>query len=294
MAAAAQDAFREAVFGREGGARQRVFRKAKASALATGTRALPRTVDGGYAHGVARAAAAEFLALLVFVFVSAGSVESFSKITGGSTDSGYVLGVAFAHGITIALTVAIAAAYSGGHVNPAVTLGFLLTGRLDVLAAIAYWVAQLLGAIAGGFLLSLIWGKKVHGLGSHSFAPGVSTVHGLEVEIILTFVLVLTVWGTAVDPRGNKTLAPYLIGLAVFVGVLFGAPLTGPSLNPARTVGVAVWSGNWDHHWVYWLGPFIGAAVAALLFELAFIRATDPPEHDDIYEEILANEEFQA
>nr|QJD39003.1 major intrinsic family protein [Zygnema circumcarinatum] len=291
---ASRNEIAERLLGDRNAAPRRLFRKARAYAAAPAVRLKPEAIDEPYKNNLLKAAAAEFVALLVFVFVSAGTAVSLSSkveektdVNAGKTDAALVVGVALGHGITIALTVAVAAAYSGGHVNPAVTLAFILTGRLDFLAGVVYWVAQLLGATVGGFLLYSIWGTK-WGLGSHALSSGVTGLGGVGVELALTFVLVLTVWGTAVDPRGNKTLAPYFIGLSVFVAVLFGATLTGPSLNPARTFGVAVWTFNFNHHWVYWLGPFLGAAIASLVYDFLFIRNSDQEAIDEIYEELTS------
>eukprot|EP00897_Mesotaenium_endlicherianum_P009123 jgi/Mesen1/8239/ME000443S07394 len=104
------------------------------------------------------------------------------------------------------------------------------------------------------------------GLGAHNLARGVSWAQGLLIEACLTFVLVFTIWGVAVDPRGPKQTAPLFIGLSVFVGVIFGVPLTGPSMNPARTFGTAAVANDWDHHWVYWVGPCLGGVIAAVTY----------------------------
>lgn len=278
-----QEEIAERLLGSRDSKPRRLFRKARAFAANPAVRLRPETIDEPYKKNLAKAAAAEFVALLVFVFISAGIAVAFSEVTSGVANASFVLAVAFGHGIAIALTVAIAAAYSGGHVNPAVTLAFIVTGRLDFLAGVVYWIAQLLGATVGGFFLWAIWGTK-WGLGTHALA-GTTALGGVGIEASLTFLLVLTVFGTAVDPKGNKTIAPLFIGLSVFLGVLFGATLTGPSMNPARTFGVAVWTGNFDHHWVYWLGPFLGAIVAGLLYDGLFIRSSDEETTEEIYEE---------
>lgn len=213
-----------------------------------------------------RAVAAEFIATLLFVFLGAGTVVVTGNLLGEALGAARLLAIALAHGLAITLLVAATAHRSGGHLNPAVTFAVLLAGKIGARRAAGYAVAQLVGAAAGAWLLALVLPAAAAGsLGVHVLGAGVSPSQGLLVEVILTFTLVSTVLATAVDPRGPGHLAPVAIGLAVLVGHLVGVPLTGASMNPARSFGPAVVAGIWANHWVYWAGPLAGALLALLL-----------------------------
>jgi MIP family channel proteins len=153
--------------------------------------------------------------------------------------------------------------------NPAVTLGFVVTRRMSLTSAITYWVSQLSGAIAASFLLRAVVpgeaGEAVH-YGVPLLAAGVSVSQGLLIEFVLTFFLVTAVWGTAVDERAPK-IGGLGIGLAVLMDMLVGGPLTGAAMNPARAFGAACASGVWTHHWVYWLAPMLGGVAAARVYK---------------------------
>ncbi|MBF8267809.1 MAG: hypothetical protein HW388_1317, partial [Dehalococcoidia bacterium] len=162
---------------------------------------------------------------------------------------------------------------SGGHINPAVTFAAVLTRKMGVTKGGMYVVGQLSGAIVGAFLLKAVIPDALEGgLGSHALGPGITAGAGLVVEMVLTFLLVFVVFATAMDPKGPGHLAPLAIGLAVLVDHLVGVPLTGASMNPARTLGPAWAAGAWADHWVYWVGPLAGGAIAALVYERVFLR----------------------
>lgn len=215
-----------------------------------------------------RPALAEGIGTLLFVFLGAGTVVVTGGLLGETLTSARLLAIALAHGLAIALLVAATARISGGHLNPAVTFGALTTGKISVRKAIAYVIAQLAGAIGAALLLQAIIPQALQGsLGAHGLGPGVSVGGGLLTETILTFTLVFVVFATAMDPKGPGHLAPMAIGLAVLVDHLLGVPLTGASMNPARSFGPALAAGVWANHWIYWAGPLIGAALAAFAYE---------------------------
>ncbi len=214
---------------------------------------------------------AELIATLLFVFVGAGSVI---VVGGPFTDSGAVVAIALAHGLVIALLVAAVARISGGHINPAVTFGAVITGRMKLSTGILYVAAQLAGAVIGALLLEAALVGEVEGnLGAH--ALNLNALDGEEagvlVEAVLTFVLVFAVFATAIDKRGMANLAPIAIGLAVLVDHLVGLRLTGASMNPARSFGPALVADVWSDHWVYWLGPLAGGGLAALFYYFTFM-----------------------
>jgi MIP family channel proteins len=207
---------------------------------------------------------AEFLGTFTLCFIGQGAVVM-QQATGG----GSLLVVAVAHGLALAVMISALGAWSGGHLNPAVTLGFVVTRRMSLTSAITYWVSQLSGAIAASFLLRAVVpgeaGEAVH-YGVPLLAAGVSVSQGLLIEFVLTFFLVTAVWGTAVDERAPK-IGGLGIGLAVLMDMLVGGPLTGAAMNPARAFGAACASGVWTHHWVYWLAPMLGGVAAARVYK---------------------------
>ena len=222
-----------------------------------------------------RATLAEFIATLLFVFVGAGSVVASGSLTDGELNAARLVAIALTHGLAIALLVYATANLSGGHINPAVTLAAALTRKIGLDKASMYIVAQLAGAVAGAYLLMLAVPNAVEGnLGAHALASDVTVGMGIVMEIVLTFVLVFVVFATAIDPKGMGRLAPLAIGLAVLVSHFVAVAFTGASMNPARSLGPAVAAGVWSDHWVYWVGPLIGGAIASLLYQFMFITRT--------------------
>ncbi|MFT5206864.1 MAG: aquaporin TIP [Candidatus Omnitrophota bacterium] len=210
-----------------------------------------------------RACAAEFIGVFALVFVGMGAIAS-DMITGGQTT---LLGVALAHGLTIAVMVTVFMNVSGGHLNPAVTIGMLVTKRIDGVLAIAYIIAQYLGGLAGAVAIqTIIVGEVPFGTGVPALARGISPVVGLLLEVILTFFLVLSIFGTAVDKSAPK-MGGLFIGLTVTLGILVGGPISGAAMNPARHLGPAIFGGGLGSAWLYTLGPIIGGVIAAFVYE---------------------------
>ncbi|GLT71744.1 hypothetical protein SLA2020_437420 [Shorea laevis] len=225
-----------------------------------------------------RAIIAEFIATLLFLYITVLTVigyKSQSDTTRGGDDCGGVgiLGIAWAFGGMIFVLVYCTAGISGGHINPAVTFGLFLARKVSLVRAILYMVAQCLGAICGCGLVKAF--QRAHytryGGGANELSVGYSKGTGLAAEIIGTFVLVYTVF-SATDPKRSArdshvpVLAPLPIGFAVFMVHLATIPITGTGINPARSFGAAVIYGKtkaWDDQWIFWVGPFIGAAIAA-------------------------------
>ncbi|KAL2508472.1 Aquaporin TIP1-3 [Forsythia ovata] len=222
-----------------------------------------------------KAAVAEFISMLIFVFAGEGSGMAFAKLTdGGSSTPAGLIAAAIAHAFALFVAVAVGANISGGHVNPAVTFGALVGGHISLFKSILYWIAQLLGSVVACLLLKVSTG----GLETSAFAlsSGVSSWNALVFEIVMTFGLVYTVYATAVDPKKGDIgiIAPIAIGFIVGANILAGGAFDGASMNPAVSFGPAVVSWTWDSHWVYWLGPFVGAGIAALVYETLFINQT--------------------
>ncbi|CAM0145916.1 unnamed protein product [Urochloa decumbens] len=225
----------------------------------------------------AKAAVSEFISMLIFVFAGSGSGMAFSKLSGGgATTPAGLVAVSLAYTLALIAAVSVGANISGGHVNPAVTFGAFVGGNITLVKAAAYWVAQLLGSVAACLLLKIATGGEAVGAGSLS--AGVGAWNAVVLEMVMTFGLVYTVYATAVDPNKGDlgVIAPIAIGLIVGANILAGGPFDGASMNPAASFGPAVVSGVWDNHWVYWLGPFAGAAIAALVYDILFIGQQRP------------------
>jgi aquaporin Z len=211
-----------------------------------------------------KAYVAEFVGTFALIFVGVGSIAA-NHISGG--DSGLV-GIALAHGLTIAVMASATAAVSGGHLNPAVTIGLLSAGKIEGGNAAGYIVSQCLGGIAAAALLKVcipLQALEAVGMGTPALADGVSVSMGLVTEIILTFFLVFVVYGTAVDGRAPQVGALF-IGLTVTLDILIGGPITGAAMNPARHLGPALLGGGLQNLWLYWVGPVAGGILAALLY----------------------------
>ncbi|XAR53141.1 hypothetical protein NMG60_11021563 [Bertholletia excelsa] len=239
-----------------------------------------------------RATLCEFLSTLIFVFAGEGSVLALDKIYKKTalTAAG-LLAIAVAHALALFAAVAASMNVSGGHVNPAVTFGALVGGRVSLLRAFFYWVAQLLGAVVASLLLRL----ATDGMRPAGFAvgAGVGEWNALVLEIVMTFGLVYTVYATAIDPkRGSLAMvAPLAIGFIVGANILVGGPFDGASMNPARAFGPALVGWRWRNHWIYWLGPFIGGGLAGLTYEFAVIQSDRQTPHHT-HHQPLAPEDY--
>jgi aquaporin Z len=207
-----------------------------------------------------RALVAEFIGAFALCFVGIGVITA----TGG----GELLAIAFGHGLAIGLMVAAVGHISGGHFNPAVTFGMLITGRIGIASAIGYIVAQLLGGLAAAALIGGIYGGDAAAKGTPAPGDTYTAVQALMMEVILTFFLVWVIFGTAVDK--GYSFAGLAIGLTITMDILAGGAVSGAAMNPARAFGPAVIGGTWNAHWIYWAGPLVGAGLAATLYSLLY------------------------
>lgn len=222
------------------------------------------------------AAIAEFFGPFALVFAGAGAII----LTQGQD----IVAIALAHGLAIGLMIMAIGHISGGHFNPAVTVSMLATGRIGAAKAGAYIVAQLLGGLAAAALLTLTYpaiideaagvtvGRNNVNLGTPALGPGISTTAGLLMEIILTFFLVFVIFGVAVDPRSNKTIAGLVIGLTITMDILAGGVVSGAAMNPARWFGPAVVQGDFSNAWIWIVGPIVGGLIAAFLYQALFLQ----------------------
>ncbi len=210
-----------------------------------------------------KAYVAEFIGTFALIFVGVGAITA-DYISGASG----LVGIALAHGLTIAVMASATAAVSGGHLNPAVTIGALAAGKIDVANAVGYVISQCLGGIVAAALLKLclpVAALESVKMGTPALGDGITVGMGLLAEIILTFFLVFVIFGTAIDSRAPK-VGGLFIGLTVTLDILVGGPITGAAMNPARHLGPALLGGGLQHLWLYWVGPVIGGLLAALVY----------------------------
>ena len=215
---------------------------------------------------------AEALGAFTLVFAGAGAII----LASGNANIG-LIEIALAHGLAIALMASALGAVSGGHFNPAVTAGFWVTRRIGTPLAVGYVLAQLAGGILASLLHVLLFPeglREAAELGAPMLGPGIGFGTAVGIEIILTFFLVIVIFGTAVDSRAPK-LGGIAIGLTITMDILAGGPLTGAVMNPARALGPALLSGQWDNQLVWWIGPAIGGVLAALLYHYVFMQPED-------------------
>jgi MIP family channel proteins len=233
----------------------------------------------------ARRGVAEFIGTFALIFIGAtASIYNDQTIA------------AFGNGLVIAVMVSAFAGISGGHFNPAVTMGFFVTRRITVPFAFFYWVVQFGAAALAALLLKWILPSQVKA--AHYGAPSVNNVidagKAVTIEAVCVFFLVIVVFATAVDAKGAfAQIAGLAIGFTIVFGVLMAGPLTGGALNPARAFGPELVANYWTNAWVYYVGPFAGGALAAILYEVLYLShrpsgeeepAEIEPEHEHEYE----------
>lgn len=176
-------------------------------------------------------------------------------------------GVALAQGLVIAVMIAALGHVSGGHFNPAVTLGLLLGRKIDLPMAAIYWTAQLVGGVVAAVLATLLVSRDVVAIGTPVLAPDVNAFSGIVLEAVLVLLLVLVFYGTVVDRRAPATVYPLAIGFAYTIGVYAAGPYTGGALNPARAFGAALVGGEWGGVAAWLVGPLLGGVLAWALYE---------------------------
>ena len=224
--------------------------------------------------------AAEFIGTFALVFVGSAAIIH-SRVTGSPTG---LTEVAFAHGLILAVMVSALMRISG-HFNPAVTIGMLATRRIEPLMAALYVIAQLLGAIVAGYALKFSFSEATFTAtrgGGLTIALDVTGGQAFLVEAIATFFLVFVVFGTAVDLRAPK-IGGLAVGFVVAADIFAIGPMTGGSMNPARSFGPAVASGIYEAQLLYFTAPIVGGLIAALLYEFLFMRrGPEPVEHGEL------------
>jgi aquaporin NIP len=222
---------------------------------------------------LARRALAEGFAAFALVFAGCGAIVADSRSGGLGT-----VGVALVFGLVIMVMVYATGHLSGAHINPAVTIAFTLTRHFPARDALAYVGAQLAGAAAGGLVLLAAWPDAPARLGAT--APSVGTANALLYEVVLSAFLMFVIMAVATDTRAVGAAAAIAIGGTVGLDALFGGPVTGASMNPARSFGPALAAGEWRDLWLYVAGPLAGAALGALGYQLVRGEAVRPAGGD--------------
>jgi len=235
----------------------------------------------------ARELAAELLGTMLLVMIGCGSAMSGDKDDGEGqiSDQALYVRIALAFGLAVATIAQTVGHISGCHINPAITVGLVAGAKVEVLKGLAYVVAQSLGGLLGAALLKCLVPDDTRGqssLGSTQLGVDVSLLQGFGIEFFISFVLVMVVFGAAADENNAanvKGSAPLAIGLSITACHLFAIPLTGASMNPARTLGSNVVAGKFKDLWLYLLAPTLGGLVAGLLYQGVF--AAPSPIGDD-------------
>ena len=218
----------------------------------------------------------EFIGTFTLIFIGAGSIciDQYAHVSGGAGIG--LLAIAAAHGLAMGIMVTAIGHISGGHLNPAVTIGFWVTKRISTLDALSYWISQLAGAALAAYLLTVVMPESIWravGLGTPDLAMDFTRFHGILLEAITTFLLVFVFFATAADPKGTfNKIAGFAIGLTITMDILASGPLTGAAMNPARAFGPALVAHHWTNHGVYWVGPLIGGVVAGWLYNSFLLK----------------------
>jgi aquaporin TIP len=223
---------------------------------------------------------AEFIGTFALVFVGSGAIIS-ARISGSPAA---LVEVALAHGLILAVMVSALMRISG-HFNPAVTLAFLATRRIEPMMAALYVIAQIIGAVAAAYALKATFPAEAFAAtrgGGQSIALDTTGAQAFLLEAIATFFLVFVIYGTVVDLRAPK-IGGLAIGFVVAADILVIGSRTGASMNPARSFGPAIASGVFEAQFLYWTAPIIGGLIAGLLYEFLFMRrGREPVDHGEL------------
>ena len=191
-----------------------------------------------------------------------------------------IIMISLAHGAAVGLVVYAFGHISGAHINPAVTIPLIITKRISPSEGAAYVGAQLVGGVVAAFALLAVLPEAgmAANLGAHTGPSGVlggSAASGLVLEVIFTFFLVATIFGAVIHKKAAAGASGIAVGGMVFLLHLVGVPLTGASMNPARSFGPSLASGAWEFQWLYWVGPIVGGIIAAVLMNALYVKRAE-------------------
>ena len=219
------------------------------------------------AGSLARDSIVELIGTFALVFMGVGAIVQ--------TQGHDLVAIAFAHGLAIALMVAATGHFSGGAFNPAVVLALVVARRVDPVRALAYVIAQLLGAVIAALLIRAVFPGSMTSpvkLGVPAVGGDFNAANAFIAEIITTFFLAYVIFGVAIDRRGAGTIAALAIGLCITMDIFAVGNVSGAAMNPARWFGPAAVDGNYVNAWVWIVGPLIGAGLASLVYFYGFLR----------------------
>jgi aquaporin-4 len=230
-----------------------------------------------------RAWLAEAIATFCLVFFGPLSVTVAAALFGTGLSIEGILMISAAHGAAIGIMIYAFGHISGAHINPAVTIAMVATRNIKGPDAAGYIGSQIVGAIIAAYahmLLLPVYGAEVNfgTQGGPSEFLNFSAAAGVGAEMIFTFFLVTTIFMAAVHKKAAAGMAGIAIGGMIFLLHIVGVPLTGASMNPARTLGPAIVSGYWDYHWIYWVGPIAGALLAAFIMQYLYVKKAEKAE----------------
>jgi MIP family channel proteins len=233
---------------------------------------------------IQQACFAEFLATAIFIYIGCGSVLAYN-VTAGS-----IVGIALAFGLGISTLAFSIGHVSGGHINPMVTIAMVIVGEITYANAALYIISQLVGSIVGAAMLLISTSKSELAMATNGISDQTNTGGAFVMEAVLSFLLVFVILQTSVHPSsGAGNNAPLAIGFAVFLAHIVAIPFTGTSINPARSFGPAVVSGNMDELWLFIVAPIVGGSIAALVGKYILL----PCDSNDDEEEKEPKKEFQ-
>jgi MIP family channel proteins len=244
------------------------------------TEAIPTIGSSRPAYSGTQRYLAELFGTFALVLFSAGAIcaDQFLRVTTGKELG--LLGTALAYGLTFAAMATAVGRVSGGHLNPAVTIGYWVTHRLSTFDTLAYWSAQLGGAILAAYLLKFVVPEETWravALGTPDLARGLTRLPGMFIEAVMAFFLTFVMFASGVDEHGvPRTAAGFAGGLMVTANAFWGGPFTGGSMNPARALGPALASHHWSNHAVYWIGPLAGGVLAGWVCDFIFLQTKRP------------------
>ena len=226
-----------------------------------------------------RAWLAESISTFALVFFGTISITLAAVVFGAGLSVPAIVMISLAHGAAIGLMVYTFGHVSGAHINPAVTIPMMITRKIGIKDGIGYIVFQLIGGIIAAFAHKAFLPKGAQvNFGVQSGPSALlenNVMSGLGVEMILTFFLVTVIFMTAVHKKAPAGMYGLAIGGIIFLDHLIGVPLTGASMNPARTLGPAIASGFWEFHWIYWVGPIIGGIIAGLIMNYVSVKKAE-------------------
>jgi len=220
-----------------------------------------------------RNALVEIIGTFALIFVGAGAIVA--------TSGQNLVAIALAHGLAIGVMVAAAGHISGGVYNPALVFGLVAARRMPVTRGVYYIVSQLVGALLAALVVKAMFPAQMVnavGLGTPQIGQGFTAGAGLLAEIVMTFFLMYSVFGVAVDLRGARAIAGLVIGLTITMDIFVGGGVSGAAMNPARWFGPAVVQGVFSDWWVWWLGPIVGAVGSAMVWNEIYLRGQPAPE----------------